>query len=228
MANYSVTRAALYKNPFIGLYLRASETAAFIAQNASDKLKTQVSETLGVPVHPLLLCNSNLIGLFVALNATGAVVSASAEKTEIHALKKHGLNVAVLPDTFGAVSNNILTNDTAALVNPSMDKRYASKIADALGVEVFSQPVAGLKTVGAGNVVTNTGLLAFNDITDVELKLLAKLFKVDSYSRGTSNLGSPFNSLGVVANTKGALVGELTTGFELERIYAALASNTTD
>jgi translation initiation factor 6 (eIF-6) len=35
-------------------------------------------------------------------------------------------------------------------------------------------------------------------------------------------MGVPFVGMGVVANSKGALVGHATSGFEVQRIYEAL------
>ncbi|MEW5955684.1 MAG: translation initiation factor 6, partial [Candidatus Micrarchaeota archaeon] len=82
--------------------------------------------------------------------------------------------------------------------------------------------IAGFGMVGSLNVVTNKGLFACNEASDEELKELEKIFGVPA-GKGTANLGSPCNGLCMAANSHGAAVGELTTGFEVQRIYEALS-----
>lgn len=164
---------------------------------------------------------SHLIGLYVAMNSTGCVLPDFAEKGEQKILKSKGLNLCLLDSRYGAVGNNVLVNDRACLLNPRVPAKDAKKIRDCFGVEVFQQPVSGISTVGAINAVTNKGLLAYPEITAVELKRLEKMFGVKGVG-GSVNMGSPFNSFGVVANSNGALVGESTSGAEMQKIYEAL------
>ncbi|MFH0835776.1 MAG: translation initiation factor IF-6 [Candidatus Micrarchaeota archaeon] len=220
MKEFNIQKTSLERNPFIGLFLRASDSVVLCTKNAPSKVKTLAEETLGAPLTELFLAESSLIGIFSVLNSTGCIVTSEAEHKEVQALKKTGLNVLKLKSSF-APGNNILVNDTAALVSPLMSKEEAAEIADALGVEVHRQQFAGLKTVGSANIVTNNGLLAFNETSEIELKQLEKWFGVRS-GVGTANMGVVYNSLSIVANKKGALVGDLTSGFELQRIFEAL------
>lgn len=216
----AILKTSFYKNPHIGLFIRATDKIALVPKNIHEKLVPQVKESLEVEIVPIFLCQSPVLGIFSALNSNGAVVSALTEKHEIRPLKELGLNVYFLSEQF-APGNNILVNDKAALLNHNLPRSEHRKIADCLGVEIFSQPVANLNTVGSNNVVTNKGLLAYHELTDVELKMFEKIFGVRG-SKGTVNLGSPANSYGVVANSKGALVGESTSGAEMQTLYEGL------
>ncbi|HLC48383.1 MAG TPA: translation initiation factor IF-6 [Candidatus Norongarragalinales archaeon] len=215
-----IIKTSFYKNPHIGLFIRANDKIALVPKNIHEKLIPQVRDALQTEIVPIFLCQSPVLGIFSALNSNGCVVSALTEKHEIKPLKELGLNVYFLNEQF-APGNNILANDKAALLNHNIPRVEHKKIGDCLGVEVFSQPVANLNTVGSCNTVTNKGLLAFHELTDVELKMFEKIFGVRG-TRGTVNLGSQANSYGVVANSKGALVGDSTSGAEMQNVYEGL------
>ncbi|MFH0971308.1 MAG: translation initiation factor IF-6 [Candidatus Micrarchaeota archaeon] len=215
-----IRKTSFYKNPFIGLYIRANERIALVPKNIHEKIVPIVKEALQVEIVPIFLCQSPVLGIFSALNSNGCVVSALAEKHEVRPLRELGLNVFFMDEKF-APGNNILANDKSALVNPRIPRPEQKKIGDCLGVEVFSHPIANLQTVGSENVVTNRGLFAFGEISEVELKMAERIFGVRG-TPGTVNSGSNANSYGVVANTKGAIVGESTSGAEIQKIFEGL------
>ncbi|NYZ75382.1 translation initiation factor IF-6 [Candidatus Micrarchaeota archaeon] len=216
----AIVRLSLQKNPFLGLFFRASDKLLLCPKSAPHKTVSPMVEALGVePVH-LFVDQSPLIGLLSAMNAHGVVLPDFSEKEEQEILKKRGLNVMKL--ACFAPGNNILVNDSAALVSPAIPARDVKRIGDCFGVEVLQTKIAGFNTIGALNIVTNKGFFACNEASDEELKQLEKIFKV-SAGKGTANLGSPCNGLSLTANSKGAAVGEMTTGFEVQRVYDALS-----
>src|SRR3989338_4199831 len=211
-----IERASFENNPFVGLFLKASEHLLLVPPNAPSKLVQQGEKVLGVKVVSLFLDNSVLLGLFSAINSPGAVWCEGASQEEIKILKQEGLNVMLLPRL--SPGNNILANDKAALVSPKATPDELKQISDTLGVEAIQQRISNQPLLAPTTVVTNKGVLAFNELTDTELKQVEKIFGVKG-AEGTSNLGTPYNSLAVVANSKGALIGMTTTGFEAQRIY---------
>lgn len=217
---FVIARTSVYKNPFIGLFMRASDRLAIISKSAPQKNVTLLEETLKVRALPLFISQSPLVGLFSAMNSTGIVLSEDAEEHEKHLLKREGLNLLALRAF--TPGNNILCNDRVALLNPAIPYHDAKKIGDCLGVEVVQQPITRRGVVGALNSVTNNGLFAYNEITEVEFKRMQQIFGVQG-ARGTCNMGSTCNALGVVANSNGALVGDTTSGFEVQRIYSAFS-----
>ena len=70
-------------------------------------------------------------------------------------------------------------------------------------------------------VVTNKGCLCHPKITEEEKQHLEDLFEVNVMI-GTVNHGYPMIGSGLVANTKGAIIGNRTTGIEMGRIEEAL------
>jgi translation initiation factor 6 len=95
------------------------------------------------------------------------------------------------------------------------------KISGILGVPVHKGTIASFGTVGMAAVVTNKGCLCHPKVTDEEKQRLEKIFDVNVMI-GTVNHGFPMIGSGLVANTKGAIIGKMTTGIEMGRIEEAL------
>jgi len=218
-----IAKTSVYKNPFIGLFMKTNNEVTLAPHGIPKKNAEQAREVLGTRVVHVLIDQSPLVGLLAAMNSSGAVLPCFAEKHAVALLKKEGLNPLVFKGSL-TPGNLIACNDRAALVSPLVPRDEAKRVADALGVEVFQQALAGSAVVGAVCVATNNGVLAFNEASEIELKFLAKIFGCKAVG-GTSNFGSVCNSLGVVANSRGALVGEATTGFEIQRVFEALSKD---
>lgn len=221
--SFHLIKGSINSNPFAGLFARANEDLLIVPPRVPEKKTKEFAEALGVePLH-LMINDSPYLGLFIALNSKGCVLPRLSEESEAKALKKAGLNVCVL-DSPLSPGNTIMCNDKAVLLSPRMPKPEANRISDALGVEAFQQEFGGIPAFASTSVVTNAGLYAYNELTDVELKHLEKLFGVHALI-GTTNFGVPFNALALIANTKGAIAGSMTTGVETQRIYEALSGD---
>ncbi|MFA5108876.1 MAG: translation initiation factor IF-6 [Candidatus Micrarchaeia archaeon] len=218
---------AVYKtnfdgNPFIGLYARASDELTLIPKSSPDKFATRAQEVLGGRIFRASVASSPYLGVYFAINSNGIVSSPFMHKEELAEIKKLGLNVLVINEGgFSAVGNNICCNDNGAIVNEEMPPEIVKQIADVLGVEAVRMPLAGYKTVGMMAAATNKGWIAHNRINEKEAAALESIFKVKGMN-ATLNAGTAMVGLAVVANSKAALVGETTTGFETGRAEQAL------
>jgi len=94
-------------------------------------------------------------------------------------------------------------------------------IGEFLDVEVYRGTISGLKTVGMAATVTNKGVLVHPRASKFELDRLDEIFSLH-VDIGTVNLGSPLVGSGLLANSKGYVVGRETTGHEMGRIEDAL------
>ncbi|MFH1107200.1 MAG: translation initiation factor IF-6 [Candidatus Micrarchaeota archaeon] len=216
-----IEKTSFRKNPFIGLFCRASDKLILLPKTAPGKFAERAEEALGVRGLRLFVNQSELIGLFTCMNSSGVIVPGFAEDEEVRLLKKAGLNVYRTSETH-VPGNNMAANDKAVLLNPAIEKPEARRIADCLGVESFSHPFR-LPTVGSVTIATNKGVLSYNESSETELKMIERIFGVPA-GIGTANLGSAFISLCIIANARGALVGELSSGFEVQRLFEALFS----
>lgn len=208
-------------SPYVGVFARASDKLALVPPSVPEALRAQMQEALGVPVVAYAVGGANIIGSVIAMNSHGAVLADFADEEEIKTLSGFGLKVGRVAGKLNAAGNNVLANDHGAYLNPDFSKNAEKDIADILGVPVERGTLAGLKTVGSSACVTNKGALCHPKSSDDELELLEKLFKVEA-DIGTVNHGAPYIGAGLIANVRGAVVGTLTTGPELNRIENAL------
>ena len=209
------------ENPNVGVYCRANDSIVFLQKNLLKRVKNKISSVLDARLVELSIADSTIIGSLLVLNSKGAVVTDFADKETVDKIKEQGLDIFAVKDVINAAGNDILVNDNGALIHPDIGDHSMKKIGETLGVPVQRGTIASLKTIGMAAVVTNKGCLCHPKVTDEEKKQLEKLFDVNVMI-GTVNHGVPMIGSGLIANTKGAIIGNLTTGIEMGRIEEAL------
>ena len=209
------------ENPNVGVFCRTNDNVAFIRKALSKKVKKKIVAAIDVELVELSIADATIVGSLLAFNSKGAVVTDFVDIDTIKVIKDQGFDVCVISDRLNAAGNDILVNDHGALVHPDLEKESIEEIEATLNVPVSKGTIGSLKTVGMAAVVTNKGLLCHPKVTDEEKRLLEEVFDVNVMI-GTVNHGSPVIGSGLVANTKGAIIGKLTTGIEMGRIEEAL------
>ena len=209
------------ENPNVGVFFRANNNVAFIRKGLPKKVKKKITSVLDVNLVELSIADATIIGSLLTFNSNGAVVTDFIDIDAVKIIKNQGLDICIINDNFNAAGNNILVNDNGALVHPDLKDKSLKEIEKTLNVSVHRGTIGSLKTVGMAAVVTNKGLLCHPKVTDEEKGVLEDVFDVDVMI-GTVNHGSPVIGSGLVANTKGAIIGNLTTGIEMGRIEEAL------
>ncbi len=214
-------RTAYYGNPFLGLFFKANDSIALAPVDAQHKNVLALEQELGTKVVQLTMASSNLVGIYTAMNNNGVVLPNVIEERELALLKKEGLNVLVSKELNNAHGNNICANGKGGVVNPHVDSGERKRMEDALGVELVPLTIANYSTVGSACTATNKGFLAHYAASEEEMKSLEDALKVPG-DKGTVNMGTGFVGIGMVANSKGFVVGEASTGFEIGKMEAAL------
>jgi len=207
-------------NPNIGVFAAANEDLAFVAHDAADDFFDGIGRTLDVEVIRTTVADSFVVGSLIAMNDNGAIVSGLINDRELDVIKSK-IPVATISDKLNAAGNNILVNDNGAIVNPEIDKASLKEIEDILGVECVRSAIADISTVGSVCRATNKGAAVCPDATEEDIKLIKDVLKVEAM-KVTVNHGCKFISPGIIANSKGALVGDLTTPIEMGKIEDAL------
>jgi len=207
-------------SPFLGVYCVASENYSLLPLDAGDEFVADLEEALQVKAIRCNIAGSHLVGSLSAMNSFGTIVSSLIEADELARMPKD-MNVHVLLDQHNAAGNNILANDFGAIVNPNINKTSLKMISKTLNVECVQSTIAGIDTVGAICRATNKGVVCHPATTEENLELLRKVLKVDAY-RSTLNHGTTTVGACLVANGKGALVGDSSTSIELGRLEDAL------
>lgn len=182
-----------------------------------------VSKTLGTACVTATIGNSDILGIFGRANSNGIILSNLANDDEVELLRKKlpGINVGVVHSDLNAVGNNVIANDKIAMVNPEYSKSAAAEISDILGVEVLPTRIGGYGTIGATNILTNRGMAINNNTTDEEKQRIERILGVSTI-RTTANTGSLNIGIAAMANSKGLVVGDSTTGFEMARLMETL------
>ena len=207
-------------NPNIGVFAVANEDLAFVAHDAADDFADGIAHTLGVDVIRTTVADSFVVGSLIAMNSNGAIVSGLIGDRELEAIRSK-IPVATISDKLNAAGNNILVNDNGAIVNPDVDNGSLKEIEDILGVECVKSTIADIVTVGSVCRATNKGAAVCPDATEEDIRLIKDVLKVEAM-KVTVNHGCKFVSPGIVANSKGAVVGDLTTPIEMGKIEDAL------
>ncbi|MBU4245635.1 MAG: translation initiation factor IF-6 [Nanoarchaeota archaeon] len=168
------------------------------------------------------IAGTKLCGLFLAGNSHGLIVPETITEREMHALKNalKGVNILKLKSKYTAIGNLILCNDKGAVISPLL-RASAEEIAECLNVKVSIGNMLDLDIIGAMGVATKKGFLLDMYVGEVEFKFVKDALGVDG-DIGTVNFGSEFVKSGILANSKGILIGNATTGPETARIDEAL------
>lgn len=213
-------RARYAGNPNVGVYAAVNESVAFVAADATEEFVNALERGLDVEVKTMTIAGSFVIGSLIALNSNGAVASGLADPREV-SLVSECLPCTALDDPLNAAGNNILCNDKGAIVSRYYEKAAVDAIADALGVECVQSDIAGCATVGSVCCATNKGCVCHVDASDDDVAFLKDVLKVEVV-RSTVNHGSRMVGAGLLANSKGAILGDETTPIEMGRVEEGL------
>lgn len=217
-----IRRLNFFGNPNVGVYAIVTEKFAIVPRAQRKRVRKYIEEIFDVPVVATDIGQSRILGVLAAANSNGVCVPTYTMESEI-AFLNQGLDLPVtkIPTDLTALGNNILCNDRRALVNPEFNRSSREIIADVLGVEVITGTIDERSTVGSSSVATTKGVLIPPIHDEEELKWIQEIFGVPT-SIGTISGGVRFIGSGLLANSKGAISGTLTTGPELARVGMAL------
>lgn len=215
-----VAKCAQERNPFIGLFGCTNDRFTLMAKNAQERF-LEGCAVLKTTIVKVSVGGSNLIGIYAAMNSNGIVLPSFVEEEELKPIKELGLNIYCCRDRRNAMGNNIAANDKGGVINRRIESKERKRISDCLCVPLEGFAIAGHETVGSACTVTNKGFIAHNESTEREIERLESIFSVKG-TIGTVNMGSPFPSIGLIANSNGYVVGETTSGFEIGRIEEGL------
>ncbi|MEM3689892.1 MAG: hypothetical protein QXW42_08295, partial [Thermofilum sp.] len=112
-------------------------------------------------------------------------------------------------------------NNNGCVVSKVLPKQALGTIQDVLGVECIQMNIGDVPFVGSLAVATNRAVAVPPLATDEEISTIENVLKVKAGIL-TINRGKMFLKTGLVANVKGALVGEDTTGHELMQLQRIL------
>jgi translation initiation factor 6 len=206
----------------IGVYTLATEDIVMIPNMVPEDKAQEYANWLKAKLVHTSLCSSVLIGAFACANSNGMIMPSSVREEELDRIKAaYKGNITIMETKKTAFGNLVLANDKGAIVDPRFKPNEIRQISEALGVDVVPSEISQLPYVGALAVATNKGVLAHPMLKDEEKKTLESVFKVP-VDVGTINCGIPYVGTGLIANSKAAVAGSMTTGPEMFIIGNAL------
>ena len=209
------------RNPNIGIVARVNDSIALVPSESSREFSSTIEETLKVNVYKTNISGTILVGTMLAMNNNGIVLPRHVYENELEVIREAGMNYAILEDKLNALGNLILVNDYGAVVAKEFSKQSIKKMTDVFACEVEKSRIGKFRNIGSLGIATNQGALFHPSLSEDELRWVEEILKV-RVDVGTVNRGVAYVRTGVLANTKGIVVGSLTTGVEIVRIEDTL------
>jgi len=220
---YEVAKLSIFGNSNIGVYIYVNDFYAFVPPGLTKSEKETIEEVLDVEIVETTIAQTRLLGVLMNGNNHGLIIARNILPEELNIIKRStkDLNITILESRNNAIGNLFIANSRQALAYPYLSNEEIKQISEVLDVEVEKGNIAGIPTVGSVLVVTDRGGLVHPEASDEEIKRISELFGIPILP-GTVNFGVAFLRTGLIANNKGAIAGEETTGPELARIQMAL------
>jgi len=215
-----VILADVFGSPNIGVYCFANETVAIVPPGLTARKIAQFAETLGVRVCSTTIASSTLVGALVTGNSNAVLVPHTIRDYELERVQQFS-KVVPVQTRWTALGNVVLANDQGAVVHPEASSEIVAAISDDMKVTPVRGKVATFPFVGALAVATNKGAMLSPNTLDDERLVIKSALHVEAELSST-NGGLPFVKSGILANSKGAVVGPLTRGAELMQISRTL------
>ncbi|MGP8076327.1 MAG: translation initiation factor IF-6 [Thermoplasmata archaeon] len=215
-----VGRTLFEGSPYLGVYVRVGDEFAILPDDTPHALERDIGRLLGVRVVRSTVLDCEVVGALVAANSKGIIVAGDVDPNERSQLEEIA-PLTVVSHRQNAMGNNILANDSGALVHPEFSDVALTNIGRALGVPVERGTLAGLGTVGMAGVATNRGVVIHPRATEKEAAVVGELLKVPVH-RSTANFGIPIVGACIIANSKGIIVGRPTTPVEIIHLQEGL------
>ena len=212
----------LYRSPNIGIFLKANDKTVLVPKGIAGSKAERLATDLEVTACYSSVGGTRLMGPLVAMNNKGVLASRMIEDYEMDEISsKTGLKVERLQSRFTAVGNLVAANDHGAVVSPVLEHDAVKQVQDVLGTETLTITVGDYIQVGAMILATNSGAAVSPKASEQEAEEIGKILKVD-VAASSVNGGIPLPASGVVANSRNAVAGSLTTGPELVFLTRAL------
>jgi len=216
----TVILADVFGSPNIGVYCFCAENVVIVPPGLTARKMGQFEEALGVRVCRTTIAGSTLVGALVTGNSNGILVPHTVREYECERLREF-CEVTIVESRWTALGNVVLANDLGAAVHPDAPEEVVKAVEEGLRVKSVQSNIGTLPFVGALGIATNKGALISPNTLNEEQSAIQSALQVE-VELSTTNGGVQFVRSGILANSKGAVVGPLTRGAELMQISRVL------
>jgi translation initiation factor 6 len=209
-----IKRTKILGSDYVGLFAITNDKLCFVPKSIDKKAVKIIEKTLDVKVVKTLLYDSSLLAVFAKMNNKEIFVPKYIANSEIEEIEKE-IKVNIL-DTNKALGNLIAINDSKAVISETL-----TEIEEISDLELIRTNIARTDAVGSALILTNKSFLINPSVEEEEIKKLQQALNIKGGS-STANTGDAFIRNSIIANINGAIVGEHTTGHEMNRIEESL------
>ena len=213
-----VSKTRILGSSYVGLFGLTNNELCIVARGTATKVKKDIESVLDVKTIEAGIYDSNLLAVFAKMNNKEVYLPSYALGREIEAIEKE-IKVKVI-QTEQALGNLIEVNDTHAVVSKTLQSKSVEAI-QSNGLEILQENVAQTDAIGSSLLLLNNSFVINPNATEEEVKKIQETLNIKGGS-ATANGGDSFIRNSTIANEKGFIVGDLTTGHELNRIEEAL------
>lgn len=223
----TVELAQFAGNINVGLYSVTTDKFSIVADSLPDKFIETLERVLHTNVYSFTI-DPTIIGALIKANSSGLVLSSIISQDVEKSLKESfpNLNVKRFDFDYFALGNLILTTDKVSILSPLLPKETRDLIGETLDTEVVTLKLNNSDLIGSLIVTNSIGAVASPLIENTEeLDNVLELLSLKKIDNSTVNRGAIFPSSGILCNSKGAVLGQNSTGIETIAITNALFPN---
>lgn len=212
-------------DPNLGIHGFATDSYCILGKSVPEKHIKFLQEIFDVPLIKASIYGTDLIGIFCAGNSNILLIPKIIFKKELehlkHALKELKIEICIFDTKHTALGNNLLLNDHVIFASTRFSRREIQSLKKLFGLPIKQTDLAGVPTPGSIGVITNKGGIFSTNLSEQDIEFLESILGFE-IGIGTVNMGNPFISAGLVANSNGFAVGDRSSGFEISRIDESL------
>jgi len=214
----NIARIRVLGSNYVGLFVVTNDSLAFVPHQIEERALKEIEKTLEVKTVKISLYESALLAVFSKMNNKYIYLPDFVLGKELEVIEKE-IKIKMIP-TENALGNMIELNDYGAIASRTLQKNAIDELKKS-GLAVFQTNIARTDVVGSCLVATNQGFVVNPNVTSEEAIRIEETLKVKGGS-STANTGDLFIRNSIIANKKGAILGESTTPHEINRIEEAL------
>lgn len=227
MEDKRILKLNFHGDPNVGLHGLTTDKFCLLGRCTTEGDVKEIEKILKVPVIQIGLYGTDLIGLFAVATRDSVLIPDIVFPNELKKIKEELAEVSTETHTIKtehtALGNNILLNEKSGIISTVFDKKAVAQIKNAFPKIKFEQfDLSGLTIPGSVGKVTNKGGIFSPNLSDADIKKIEKLFGFE-IGLGTVNMGNPFVSSGIIANSQGIIVGSASSGYEMSRVFESLS-----
>jgi translation initiation factor 6 len=218
-----ISKTIILGNSSLGIFALATEKYAVVPFGIKESSQKIITETLGIKVAQTTIANSVLVGTLIVGNSDTLFVPSNIGDKEISIIKESlddKLEIIEVNSKFTALANLIVMNDKGAIISDVFENKAQNQIKDALS-NVTVGSLLGSPLVGSIAMSTNRGALVHPLLSEEEISEISSILRVRT-DVCTINRGIPYPRVGILANSKGAVLGTDSTGPESMRVFEVL------